>query len=258
MNPVGTLSGWLGQQTPGVPGAGGYNQAEGDPSVNPNLQPVPGGPPGTYIDTATGQVVNVDQNGNPTVQQGANPNQLTTQDQASMLAQQQAQAGALAKLGQTISGENGAIQDYSNTITNPNAPSVARSQLETGLNAINGQQLAIANSATGNNQPAAMRTAAQDIAGNQIAANGQQALLRANEVATAEAGKAGLLTAQGNQLGQLYGTAGSEAVGYTGNATQNQGNVLTANTSNNQFNAKQNANLIGGLGSGITSLASMA
>lgn len=258
-NPVGAVSGFLGGQAGGVPGVGGYDyRTSGDYSnQNPNFQPVPG-QPGKFYDTASGQVVTQDPaTGNMTVTAAPNSNQLTAQNTTAAQGLQAAQGGTLGGIGANLSAENGAVSDFNNTISNPNAPSAARSQLVSTLNSINGQQEAIAAGASGNNTPMANRTMAQDIAGSQIAANGQAANLRAGEVANAEAGKAGVLGAEGSQLGNLYSTQGAQAVGYTNSATQNQGNVLKTQEANNEYNATANSNLVGNLGGSLTSLAAL-
>lgn len=258
-NPVGAISGWMGGQAGGVPGVGEYDPSQsGDFSPNnPNFQPVPG-QPGKFLDTASGQIVVQDPtSGAMTVAAAPNSNQLTAQNVTAASGLQAQQMGTLGNIGANLSAENGAIGDFNNTINNPNAPSAAKSQLTSALGAISGQQEAIAAGATGNNAPLVQRAMAQNIAGSQIAASGAAANLRAGEVANAEAGKSQMLGVQGNQLGNLYSTQGAQAVGYTGNATQNQGNVLSTQEKNNEFNATQNSNLVGNIGGSLTSLAAL-
>ena len=200
-NPVGTLSGALGQQV-------GQN---------------PGGAPTLNSQTVTNQV---------------------DQDRLMQQARQLA-----AQRQQTFAGQNQLATTLQNTITNPNAPSVALSQLGQGFNQLAGTQMGAAAGATGENAAMARRSALQNTAGAQVGLNAQQAGVRAQEVANAQTGLASLY---GTQLGGENTAAGNDISGANNYANTNMtGQTTIANNNEKaaEANAKQNSSLLGTIGS---------
>lgn len=133
-----------------------------------------------------------------------------------------------AALRATMAQQNSLADAYRRTISDPNAPSVAREQLQQALNASENQQLSQAAGASGGNAFIARSNAANNMASLAAKAGQAGAELRAGEVATAQQG-----------LGQTLGALGSEAGGgistYTGlgrdyaNLAANIGNAGNAN-----------------------------
>lgn len=93
-----------------------------------------------------------------------------------------------------------------NTVTNPNAPSVAQSQLAEGVGATTGAANAMAAGQTGENAALSHIQAMRSAEAAQTAQNQQQALVRADEVAKAQGGLGNLLGMQTNA-----GLQGAEA-----------------------------------------------
>jgi hypothetical protein len=182
---------------------------------------------------------------------------LNTEDQQNQnyQAHQMAQARQLAAQRQaTFQGQNGLATTLNNTITNPNAPSVALSQLGQGFNQIAGQQLAGAAGASGENAMAARRVAAQNIAGAQAGLNAQQAGVRAGEVAAAQTGLSNLYTSQlgAENAGQQNSLSSANSYATTNEA--GQAAIENANAQAKQANAKANSGLLGGIGSALAAL----
>jgi hypothetical protein len=252
-NPIGTISGWLGQQVPGQPGVGTIPTSD----LQNFGKPVPG-QPGVYVDSRTGQQYTIGADGQPRVIQAQNLNNQTVTNSNNQTAEQAAAAQIQQQQQQTFAGQNKLAANLTDTITNPNAPSVALSQLGSGFNQIAGTQMATAAGANGENAAVARRTAAQDIAGAQTGLNAQQAQIRAQEVANAQTGLASLY---GTQLGAQNTAANTDtaaATTYAGDAEKAQGDIVSANSAAAQANAKANSSLLGTLGSGFSSVASMA
>ncbi len=252
-NPIGDLSGWLGQQTPSVPGVGG---TPSNYDFNMDAVPVPG-QPGNWYDPKTGQIIRTDGNGNNFVVGAPNLNQLTAMGTGNQQEQQQVARQLQAQQQQTFQAQNDLAGSLKNTITNPGASSVALDQLSEGLNRINGTQLGNAAGATGENAAAARRTAAQNIAGAEVGLNAQQAALRAQEIANAQTGLAGVLNSQAQTQQAGINNATGAATTYGGQNVTAQGDVTNSNEKAGEFNAKQNSNLLGTLGSGLSSLGGL-
>jgi hypothetical protein len=131
--------------------------------------------------------------------------------------------GAVNQLGQVydqqgnlISGPNGLTDtrnSFLNTINNPNASSVAQVQLGAGLDSSVANQRSAAAGATAGNSFLAGRNAANNIGGLNAATNQSAALLRAQEVASAQQG---LLNTQGKI---------SDVLNNEGSVTNNQGQL---------------------------------
>lgn len=253
-NPIGTLSGWLGQQTPSVPGVGGTSQTNAE--VGLYDIPVPG-QPGAFYNPQTGQIIHVNDGGNPYVAGAPNLNDLTAATAGNQLQQQQVARQLQQQQQQTFQAQNDLAGSLKNTITNPGAPSVALSQLGEGLNRINGTQLGNAAGATGENAAVARRTAAQNIAGAGVGLNQQQALARAQEVANAQTGLAGVLNSQAQTQQAGINNATGAATTYGGQGITAQGDVMNVNEKAGEANAKADSNLLGTIGNGLSSIGGL-
>jgi hypothetical protein len=208
-NPVGALSGFLGQQVPIQPGG----------ATGINTQ--------TAMDQGEAQRL---------------------QNQQLQLQQQQQQ---------TYAGQNQLAGTLQNTITNPNAPSVAMSQLGSGFNQIAGTQMAGAAGASGENAAMAKRAAMQNIAGTQTGLNAQQAQLHAQEVANAQTGLSNLYSTQLGSQNTGQGNDISGATSLAGTTMQGQSTIANNNEKASEANAKANSNLLGTLGGAASSIAGM-
>lgn len=194
----------------GPPGVGGPaedpSRLRFDPQTNMWVDPVTNT---AYID-ATGQQPIHD----PHVSQQVAQN---WQERQKFLNQGQADRGII---NQAQAGQTGLASSLNNTINNPNATSVAGSQLTEG-NDVNGRtQLALAAGQGGANAAAGRRQAAQNIgqAGAQL--DQSQALLRADETAKAQ-----------GQLGQVYGNMANQGINLSGQDNQNAGNFASLSQS---------------------------
>ncbi len=242
-NPIGSISSALGQQVSGEPGTVG--------PAPPGTQLIPNGS-GGYIDPATGQTY-ADPTGrtplgnvNLNQQTGANTavsNNLLTGLQGLQGQQQHAFAGQTGLEGELQAQINGT------------GPSVALTQLGQGQDAIARQQMAQAAGVGGANATAARLGAAANTANAQAAANQQQALVRAQEVAQAEANKGALLNAEQTGATGMGGVLGKTAADYATNATNAAATAQNLNQKSRMANAQANSNMLGTLGGGLTTLA---
>jgi hypothetical protein len=161
---------------------------------------------GHYYDPATGTSY-MDEYGQTPV---ANPN--VAQQVATNYANQQAFNKQLAEsragVRGAVGGLTGLAGDY-RAVINGTAPSVAQSQMRTGLETINASQLSGASGVGGDNAFAARRAALQNIAHAGLRANQDASLLRAKEVADARAGIGQAFSASGNLSQNQYGTDAS-------------------------------------------------
>ncbi len=124
-----------------------------------------------------------------------------------------------ASLRATMAEQGSLADQYRKTISDPNAPSVAREQLNQALGAADATQLSGAAGASGENAFLARRNASQNMAG--LAANAGQAdaLVRAQEVATAQQGLGTTLGAEAGEAGQGAGLYSGLARDYSGLAS---------------------------------------
>ena len=211
----------------------------------PNLDPA-NPPPGWQYDPIT----KLWQNGRLVYQAGAPgqpPVQIHDQDLGTQVANNLARGSAYAGLGagydaalKATMGQQSSLADaYRQTISDPNAPSVAREQLNQALTAADASQESAAAGASGENAFLARRGASANMAG--LAANAGQsaALVRAQEVANAQQGLQGTLGSEANEaggaintytgLGQNYAnTAGTEEVAGNANVTAQRGQNIQA------------------------------
>ncbi len=189
------------------------------------------------------------QNGRNVYQVGADgkPVQIHDQNLGSQVASNIARASTYNALGahytdalNTTMAEQGSLADaYRRTISDPNAPSVAREQLNQALGAADATQLSQAAGASGQNAALARRSASANMAG--LAANAGQtgALLRAQEVAAAQAGLGNTLGAEAGEAGNAFGAttglglnystiAGNQELGGNSNVTQQRHDNIQA------------------------------
>lgn len=108
-------------------------------------------------------------------------------------------------LRSAYAGETGLANSLNNTINNPNASSVAQSQLTQGADNLARQQLGIASGVGGANAASARRQAAQNIGQIGMAGDQASAIVRAGEVGQAQGRLADVLNAQAGQGAQYYG-----------------------------------------------------
>ena len=139
-------------------------------------------------------------------------------------------------------GQQQSLADaYRQTISDPNAPSVAREQLNQALGATDATQLSQAAGASGENALVARTTAANNIAGANAAEGGQAALLRAQETSAAQAGLGSVTGAMANEENTAYGAntgLGSSYSTLAGNMELGGNTNETAqNTANKQLGA---------------------
>lgn len=158
----------------------------------------------------------------------------------------------------SLQGTMGSQQDlakmYQQTISDPNAPSVAREQLNQALQANEATQLSGASGASGANAFIARRNAANNMAGLNAKAGQAGAELRAGEVANAQKGLAETYAALGNEAGNAYAANTGLGATYAGlGATQE-----SAANSNETIKSGQNKQLASDWGKGAAAGASGA
>ena len=187
------------------------------------------------------------QNGRNVFQVGTDgkPVQIHDQNLGSQVASNIARATQYNALGahytdalNTTMAEQGSLADaYRRTISDPNAPSVAREQLNQALGAADATQLSQAAGASGQNAALARRGASANMAG--LAANAGQsgALLRAQEVAAAQAGLGNTLGSEATEAGNAFGATTGLGLNYSqiaGNQEQGGNSNVTANSTANK------------------------
>jgi len=215
------------KQQPGVGGpAVDPSKLQQDPSTGLFYDPTTGT---TYAD-ATGQSPVT----NPNLAQQVATNFATRTSLLSKLA------GNRSTIDNAVTGQKQLTGNLLNTINNPNASSVAQSQLGIGADAIARQQMQQAAGATGANAFLARRNAANNIGNLQATLNGQTALTRANEV---DAATGRLSTVLGNEATEGQAAYSSNLLGAvqfggqagSGEATQqNADTTADENTQNNK------------------------
>jgi hypothetical protein len=152
----------------------------------------------------------------------------------------------LNQFGQAFAGQTGLADSLRGTIAGT-TPSVAQTQLQLGLGGIADQQLAQAAGASGENAAMARLAAMNNTARAGIGANQAAALTRAQEVADAQRGLAGVLGAQANE--GLTGGENFASLGLTG-----QENQQGLNHAANAANAGTNASFLRAGGDALTGL----
>lgn len=119
---------------------------------------------------------------------------------------------------------------YRATIADPNAPSVAREQLNQALTAADATQLSQAAGASGANAYIARRNAANNIAALNAKSGGEAAALRASEVASAQKGLGDTLNSLGNEAAESYKTNTGLGLSYSGLGAEQETNANTNET----------------------------
>jgi hypothetical protein len=251
-DPIGGARDALGLGVPQNPG-GSVGAAQPDKAWA--LQDVPG--TNFQYNPATGQYYQksyTDANGNVHDLQGtqvaAAPN-LAQQASGSTVLQQlylQQQQEAQQRAAQTRAGQTQLAGNFQQVVDG-RAPSVAATQLTTGLGRIAADQTAMAAGAGGQNAFAARRAAANNTARAQSDLSGQQALVRAAESA---AGRSGLSQLYGSMAGADQAatqTATGAGLGYGSLAEQAEADRIGANQAAAATNAKGSAAILGGAAS---------
>ncbi len=158
---------------------------------------------------------------------------------------------------QTYAGQQGLANSYLNTISNPNAPSVAANQLAQGVSAANNAAIGQAAQATGQDSALAQRAAMQQGGANLAAANQAQSLVRAQEVANAQGGLGAIYASQLGAQGQQANTAAGAGSQFAGTNASLANTTQNTNSAAALQNAKQNSSLLGTIGGGISSAAAL-
>jgi hypothetical protein len=231
------------------PDGAGKTPGVGGPAADPSkLIPSPTGL--GYYDPTTGTSY--------TDASGQSP--IASQNVAQQIAQQQGvQNQDLANamrggqmLQQGFQGETNLANSLNNTISNPNATSVAGGQLTQGENQNVLGQMGQAAGVGGQGGAAARLMATQNIGNINAQTNQAKGLQRAQETAQAQQNLAGVLNAQASQGQQYSGQNQSAAHGAATNAmegaTGNQGQTKDAQN-------KDNAAYNGLLNKGLSALA---
>jgi hypothetical protein len=177
--------------------------------------------------------------------------QISGTDQANQqnLLQQLAQYQQLQQ--GTFAGQNRLAGSLQNTIDNPNAPSVARTQLGEGLDAITRNQLAASAGSSGVNAANARLAAAGNSAAADAQQNQQQALIRAQEVANAQGNLSNVYNSQLSGETGFANVLGGTAVGEGKTAETAGGENQTLLEKENEANANQNSKTAGTIGNAV-------
>jgi hypothetical protein len=140
---------------------------------------------------------------------------------------------------------------YRTTISDPNAPSVAREQLNQALRASDATQLSQAAGASGANAYIARRNAAQNIASLNAKAGGEAAALRAGEVATAQKGLGDTLNSLGSEATDIYKANTGLGYNYSGLASDEELGAVSSDTTRRSQNLDR-AKAVAAGASGVT------
>jgi hypothetical protein len=157
-----------------------------------------------------------------------------------------------ASVQNTLGREGSLADSYLKTIQDPNAPSVARNQLEEGLQAAEGTQEALASGGSGNNALVARTNAANNIAAETANTNQSAALLRGQETASAQSGLGTAL----NNMGALGQNMFQTTTGLGQNFSQLGGQEEEAGNSNVTTQVGQDKQLVGQFGQATATGAS--
>jgi hypothetical protein len=254
-DPLTGLQNSLGMGMPNVPQNPGGDVGAANPNETPYLQPVPG--TNFSYDPRTGQYYQssmTDPRTGQSVPLGAStvaaaPN-LAQQGSGDAVLQQMyvnQQQQALDRMNATRTGQNQLAQNYMATIYG-GGPSIAGSQLQTGMNRIAQDQNSMAAGANGQNAFAARRAAAMATARAQGDLSGQLAIQRAQELQAARAGLAGLYGSESTADQAASNTAVSAGLGYGGLGERSEADRLAANQAavNASLEAKKEDNNVKG------------
>jgi hypothetical protein len=253
-DPIGGTRDALGLGVPQNPGGAGVGGAR--PQDETLLQQVPG--TNYQYDPVSGQYYQKSYTDPRTGQQiplgastpAAAPN-LAQQGSGDAIMQQlylKEHQDALDRAAATRTGQNTLAQDYSRAIAGM-GPSVAGTQLQTGMGRIAADQNSMAAGANGQNAFAARRAAAANTANAQGDLSGQLALTRAAETAAARTGLSNLYNTQSQADTAANSIASTTGLGYGGLGEKSEADRIGANQRAAEANAKGNASVLGGLGS---------
>jgi hypothetical protein len=245
---------------PGVGGGHIYQDGKGG-YVDDNGAPVTKNADGTYTSASTGTTFTApdpNNNGSGSVvaapnlaQQGAFQQQV---QQGDLTNQQTAQGNYQS----TVGAGNKLLGSLSNTITNPNAPSVAATQLTQTTGANDRTQLASAAGVGGANAFAARRAAMSTIGATDQAAAGQAAALRAQEVAAAQAQSGSVIGNMATAANTNEATNATAAGAAANTEAKTQGQVdsdqVGANNKDNDTNNALGKAFVGGASKVLGSL----
>jgi len=245
------------QEQPGVGGGGNING--GNTVVNPDgkgglINPRTGEPltkdpsTGMFFDPSSG--VSYQPNGtivaDPNLAQQVAKNFSTAQ---SLIAQG---SGQNSGLDRTEGQQEGLATTLNNVINNPNAPSVARTQLAQSQDNTAKAILEQAAGVSGNNAYDARRTAIQALGNAETQNAGNAALLRANEVNAATQGLGSTLNNLGAGQRARQAIDYSTGTGLTGTAQGGQEAQQGLNQKAQQSNLEQDNKLTGAIIGGIS------
>jgi hypothetical protein len=178
----------------------------------------------------------------------AGTDQATSQNLLQQIANYQAQQQS------AFGGQSNLANTLYNTITNPNAPSVARTQLGEGLDAITRAQLGASAGTSGVNAANARLAAMGNAADAAAKTNQAQGLVRAQEVAAAQGNLGNVYNSEQQGAGAFANVLGNTGVGEGKTAESAGGENQTLLEKENEYNAKQNSNLAGTIGNFIAAL----
>lgn len=175
---------------------------------------------GMWYDPTTGRTF-TDQSGttpvtNPNIAQQVAANFQQAQALRALAGQSRAQQN------QVFGQQTQLVDNLNTTIHDPNASSVARTQLQQGLGQIANQQLSAAAGVGGQNAFLARRNALNNIANATAKANEASGLARAAEVQGAQNTLAGVLNSQGAGARDMYKTDTGAAGDYSRLALEGQ------------------------------------
>lgn len=238
LDPGNLLAG--GPKSPGGENVGGVNYES-----QWALQPIPG--TNYAYNPVTGQTQVIGATGTPEVAGAPN---LSQQGATSSTLQQlylNQYKNAVDNAAATRAGQNTLAGDFRDVIAG-RAPSVAETQLQTGMTRIGQDQNAMAAGASGQNAFGARRIAAQNIARASGDLSGQMALTRAAETAAARGGLASLYGQQVQADAAAQNVASGAGLGYGKLGEEAEADRIGANMDADKENAKQRASVLQGAG----------
>ena len=209
---------------------------------------------GLYMDPKTNTVYQVQNDG---TYQPVRDLNLTAQVARNIqVANIQAQNANVAhgEYEQALTGQKGLASALQTTISDPNAPSVAREQLNQTLGANTAAQLGLASGASGENALIAREDAARNIAALNTKAGQDAATLRAQEVAGAQQNLGGVLQNEAANATGLQQLGTQTGLGYS----QLSGSESGAGLANDTAQRGQNIDIGKSIATGAGSLGSAA
>jgi hypothetical protein len=197
---------------------------------------------GTYRSSDGNHIYRMGPNGQLVEFTNPSSTNLIAQNDALGAGYRGAAADYMASLNATMGAQRSLADAYARTISDPNAPSVARAQLLQALEANQATQRSAATGASGANAFIARRNAANNIAALNARAGQAAAELRAGEVANAQKGLADVYGQLAGEAGNMYGATTGLGLNYSQLATTGR----TAGDVNATARRGQNINLYSG------------